>query len=119
MVEIPKGEKMEIIYILTIIILAAAFMIFKKSEEKLNFIKWMIIFVVTLYGYNIVIGMVLGLLNITSHIWLLSIINLLVSFGLGYKAIRNKDMQKYFVRKKDIAGIIIAFIIFGVMLVKD
>ena len=119
MVEIPKGEKMEIIYILTIIILAAAFMIFKKSEEKLNFIKWMIIFVVTLYGYNIVIGMVLGLLNITSHIWLLSIINLLVSFGLGFKAIKNKDMQKYFVRKKDIAGIIIAFIIFGVMLVKD
>lgn len=94
-------------------------MIFKKSEEKLNFIKWMIIFVVTLYGYNIVIGMVLGLLNITSYIWLLSIINLLVSFGLGYKAIRNKDMQKYFVRKEDIIGIIIAFIIFGVMLVKD
>ena len=72
MVEIPKGEKMEILYILTIIILGIAFMIFKKSEEKLNFIKWMIIFVVTLYGYNIVIGMVLGLLNITSHIWLLS-----------------------------------------------
>ena len=52
--------------------------------------------------------MILGLLNITSYIWFLSIINLLVAFVLGYKAIKNKDMQKYFVRKQDIVGIIIA-----------
>ena len=110
---------MGILYILTIIILGIAFMIFKKSDEKLNFIKWLIIYIVTLYAYNIVIGMVLGLLNITSYIWLLSIINLLVSAGLGYKAIKNKDMQKYFVRKQDIAGIIVALIVFSVMLVKD
>ena len=110
---------MGILYILTLIILGIAFMIFKKSNEKLNFIKWLIIYIVTLYGYNIVIGMVLGLLNITSHIWLLSIINLLVSVALGYKAVKNKDMQKYFVRKQDIAGIIVALIVFSVMLVKD
>ena len=110
---------MGILYILTVIILGIAFMIFKKTEEKLNFIKWLIIFIVTLYGYNIVLGMFLGLLNITSHIWLLSVINLLVSGGLGYKAIKNKDMQKYYVRKQDIFGILVALIVFGVMLVKD
>ena len=110
---------MGILYILTIIILGIAFMIFKKSDEKLNFIKWLIIYVVSLYGYNIVIGMVLGLLNITSYIWLLSIINILVAVALGWKAIKTKQIQTYFVKRQDIAGIIIAFVIFGVMLVKD
>lgn len=110
---------MGIVYVLTLIILGIAFMMFKKSDEKLNFIKWLIIFLVSIYGYNIVLGMVLGLLNITSHIWLLSIINLCFAFGLGFKAFKNKDIQKYFVRKQDIAGIIVILIIFGVMFVKD
>lgn len=110
---------MGILYIITLIVLGIAFMIFKKSEEKLNFIKWLIIFLVSILGYNIVIGMVLGLLNIVSHIWLLSIINLIVSLGLSYKAIRYKEIQKYYVRKLDIVGIVVILILFGVMFVKD
>ena len=110
---------MEILYILTLIILGISFMMFKKSDEKLNFIKWLIIYIVSLLGYNILIGMTLGLLNITSHIWLLSIINILVSVGLSYKVIRYKEMQKYFVRKIDIVGIIIILAIFAVMFIKD
>ena len=75
---------MGILYILTLIILGISFMIFKKTDEKINFIKWLIIYIVSLLGYNILIGMILGLLNITSHIWLLSIINLIFSGILGY-----------------------------------
>ncbi|MBR3614033.1 MAG: hypothetical protein IKL55_02515 [Clostridia bacterium] len=110
---------MEILYVLSVIVLAVAFMLFKKSDEKLNFIKWVIIFIVSLYGYNIFLGMVLGLLNITSHLWLLSLINLAFAVLLGYKAIRKKEIQKYFVTKLSIAGLIIIFIIFGVMFFKD
>ena len=110
---------MGILYILTLIILGISFMIFKKSNEKLNFIKWLIIYVVSVLGYNIVIGMILGLLNITSHIWLLSIINILVSVALSYKAIKYKEIQKYFVRKIDIIGILVIFTIFAVMFFKD
>ena len=110
---------MEILYILSVIILAVAFMLFKKSDEKLNFIKWLIIFTVSFLGYNIFLGMVLGLLNITSHLWLLSLINLAFSFILGYKAIRKKEIQKYFVTKLSIVGLILVFVIFGVMLFKD
>ena len=36
---------MEILYILTLIILGISFMMFKKSDEKLNFIKWLIIYI--------------------------------------------------------------------------
>ena len=55
---------MGIVYLLTLILLGVSFMIFKKSEEKLNFIKWLIIFMVSILGYNITLGMVLGLLHI-------------------------------------------------------
>lgn len=110
---------MEILYILSVVILAVAFMLFKKSDEKLNFIKWLIIFAVSFLGYNIFFGMVLGLLNITSHLWLLSLINLVFSFILGYKAIRKKEIQKYFVTKLSVVGLILIFVIFGVMLFKD
>ena len=110
---------MGILYILTLIVLGISFMTLKKTDEKINFIKWLIIYIVSLLGYNILIGMVLGLLNITSHIWLLSIINIVVAIGLAYRAIRYKEIQKYFVRKIDIVGIVIILAIFAVMFVKD
>lgn len=110
---------MGILYILTLIALGTAFMLFKKSDEKLNFIKWLIIFLVSLLGYNVVIGMTLGLLNITSHIWLLSLINLGFAILLCYKAIRKKEIQKYYVTKLSVIGLAVIFVIFGVMFFKD
>ncbi len=110
---------MKILYILTLIILGISFMLWKKKNEKINFIKWLIIFFGVLFGYNIFLGMLLGLLNITSHIWLLSIINILTAILISFKAIKTKDFQKYFVRKIDIAAIIIVFAIFTVMFFKD
>ncbi len=110
---------MGILYVLTLIVLGIAFMAFKKSDEKLNFIKWLIIYLVSLFGYNVAIGMVLGLLNITSYIWFLSLINLAVAFGLGFKTLKNKEFQKYTVRKIDIFCLSIVLIIFLVMFFKD
>lgn len=110
---------MEILYIVTLILLGISFMLSKKKDEKINFIKWLIIFIVTLFGYNIFLGMLLGLLNITSHIWLLSLINVMVAILIGFKSIKNKDFQKYFIRKLDIAAILIVFAIFTVMFFKD
>ena len=110
---------MEILYILSVIVIAVAFMLAKKSDEKLNFIKWLIIFAVSFLGYNIFLGMVLGLLNITSHLWLLALINLVFSVILGFKAIKKKEIQKYFVNKLSVVGLILIFAIFGVMFFKD
>ena len=79
---------MGILYIITLILLGISFMMFKKTNEKINFIKWLIIYFIALFGYNVVIGMVLGILNITSHIGLLSIINLVLALILSYRVIR-------------------------------
>ena len=110
---------MEVLYILSVILLGIAFMIFKKSDENLNFIKWLIIFIVSMLAYNVVIGMILGLLRITSHIWLLSLINVLVAVGLGFKAIKTKDIQKYCVTKYNVVGLLLVLVVFAVMFVKD
>lgn len=110
---------MGIVYLLTLILLGVSFMIFKKSEEKLNFIKWLIIFMISILGYNITLGMILGLLHIKSHILLLSLINICFSAILGFKAFKNKECQKYFVRKTDLIGILVVLVVLGTMFVKD
>lgn len=110
---------MEIFYILSLIVLILGFLILKKSDEKLNLIKWTIIAIASLYAYNIVIGMILGILNITSHIWLLAIINIIFGIIFGAKSILKKDVQKYEITKYDLAGLLIIIVMFSIMLVKD
>lgn len=110
---------MQIIYVFSIILLVAGFLAFKKSDEKLNMIKWLTIFIVTFMGYNITVCMILGLLKITCHLWLLAIINAIFAGVLGYKAVKNKDFQQYTVRKQEIAGLAILCAIFAVIVVKE
>lgn len=110
---------MDFIYVLTMIILGIAFMLYKKSEEKLSFVKWLIILILTIISYNIAIAMFFGLLAIASNMLMLSIVNLAFAVLLGFKAIKNKDIQKYYFSKMEIAGLLVILIIFGIMLVKD
>lgn len=110
---------MDFVYILTMILLGIAFMLFKKSDEKLSFVKWLIILILTILSYNILIAMFFGLLAIASNMLLLSLVNILFTVLLGAKAIRNKDYQKYYYSKKEIIGLIIITLLFGIMLFKD
>lgn len=110
---------MGILYILTIILLGAGFILFKKSDKELNLVKWICIFVVGILAYNITICMILGILNIKQNIWLLSIINALIGAALLYKPIKKKECQKYKCSKLHIFMIVILLVMFGVMFVKD
>lgn len=110
---------MEYLYVLTLIILGIGFVLFKKSNEKLSFIKWICIFICGIFAYNITICMILGILHITQDIWLLSIINTIVGILLLYKPIRYHEIQKYKCSKFDIISIIVICILFCVMYVKD
>ncbi len=110
---------MQIIYIFSIILLADGFLGFKKSDEKLNIIKWLTIFIVAFMGYNITVCMILGLLKITCHLWLLAIINVIFAFVLAYKTVKNKDFQQYTVRKQEVVGLAILCAIFAVIVVKE
>lgn len=110
---------MEVIYTLSILLLCAGFLVFKKTDKELNIIKWVVLFIISLMGYNITLCMILGLLKITSYMWLLSIINIAVAGGLSYKAIRYKEIQKYTFRKQDLIGLGILCAIFVCIVVKE
>lgn len=107
------------LYILTLILLGIGFIASKKSDKELNFVKWICIFIVGIFAYNLTICMILGILNIKQNIWLLAIINTLIGSTLLYKAIKNKNYQKYKCSKLDIFMISVILIIFGVMFFKD
>ena len=108
-----------IFYLISVVLLCAGFLCFKKSEKKLNIIKWVTIFIVSFMGYNITICMILGLLKITCYLWLLGILNVTVGNALAYKTVKNKDFQKYTISKKDIAGLAILVTIFAIIVVKE
>lgn len=110
---------MQIIYLFSIILLATGFLVFKKSDEKFNIVRWLTIFMVSFMGYNITVCMILGLLKITCHLWLLALINVIFAIVLGYKAVKNKDFQKYTVSMQDVAGLVILCAIFAVIVVKE
>lgn len=110
---------MEYLYICTLIFLGIAFMLLKKSDKKLNFIKWICIFIAGLYAYNITICMILGILHIVQNIWLLSIINIIVGLLLSYKPLKHHEVQKYKCSKFDVISIALVSVFFAVMFVKD
>lgn len=110
---------MEIIYLLSIILLATGFFAFKKSDKELNIIKWIAIFIISLMGYNITICMILGLLKVTCHLGLLAAVNSGFGIALGFNAFKNKDFQKYTVKKQDFIGLAILFGIFAIIVIRD
>lgn len=110
---------MAYLYIFITIFLILGFIFRKKSEKELNLIKWICISVVGLYAYNITLCMILGILHITQNIWILSLINFIIGAILWYKPVRKCECQKYKCSKIDVFSLVMIFILFGVMFVKD
>lgn len=106
---------MGIFYCLTVLAMVMAFILIKKSDEKLNLISWIILTAITYLGFNIAICMIFGSLNITTNLLFLSIVDLIVALAFGFKIFKDKEVQKYEIRKRDILGIIICFSIVGYM----
>ncbi|MBQ7410861.1 MAG: hypothetical protein IJW20_05730 [Clostridia bacterium] len=102
---------MGIFYVLTVIAMIATFVLFKKSEKKQNLINHLILSVICYLGFNILVCMVFGCLNITTNLLFLSIADLIVAAGLGFKIYKDKGIQTFEIRKRDIAGAIICLLI--------
>ena len=102
---------MGIFYVLTVIALLVTFILFKKSEKKQNLINQAILSVICYLGFNILICMVFGCLNITTNLLFLSIADLIVAAGLGFKIYKDKGIQSFEVRKRDILGVLICLAI--------
>ena len=106
---------MGIFYCLTVLIMITTFILFKKSEEKVNLISWIILSAIAYLGYNIAICMIFGTFNITTNLLFLSIVNIIVAFAFSLKIIKDKTIQKFEIRKRDLLGIFICVLILGYM----
>lgn len=100
-----------IFYVLTVFIMLACFILTKKSDKKVNLINWCILSVIAYFAFNIMVCMIFGNLNIKTNLIFLSIINLLVSAGLGFKIYKDKKIQTFETRIKDFIGVIICAVI--------
>lgn len=108
---------MEIFYVLTVITLLLTFILFKKSEKKQNLINQVILSVICYLGFNILVCMIFGCLNITTNLLFLSILDLIVSAGFGFKIYKDKEIQSFEIRKRDILGVFICIAIICYMAV--
>ena len=102
---------MGIIYIVTTIVLILSFLLYKKSEEKLNIVEWIILSIITYLGYNIAICMIFGNLGIHTNLIFLSIVNILVSIYPCYRFFKKKEKQKFYLEKLNLIPVICIFLI--------
>ena len=99
------------LYLISIVFLMSSFLLLKKTNEKQNFIKWLIISFGLLFCYNSVIAFILSTFKIPIYLITISIVNLIVSVIL-FLFIKNKqNIQSYYVKKRDIF-ITLGFIVF-------
>ena len=86
---------MSIIYLLSVSILLASFILIKKSEKPIDIISFICISIVILFCYNTFICYVLTFFLIPNTLLVLAIINIIISFVFIIPIIRIKEMQKF------------------------
>lgn len=102
---------MGIFYLLTVLCMLSTFVLVKKSDKKVNLVNWCILSLISYLGFNIMICMIFGNLNVRTNLVFLAIINLIVSAGLGFKIYKDKEIQKFEIRVKDFIAVIICAVI--------
>lgn len=102
---------MGIFYLLTVLCMLSTFVLVKKNDKKVNLVNWCILSLISYLGFNIMICMIFGNLNVRTNLVFLSIINLIVSAGLGFKIYKDKEIQKFEIRVKDFIAVIICAVI--------
>ena len=90
-------------YCLIVFAMLTSFVLVKKSDKKVNLINWCILSLIAYIAFNIMICMVFGVLNITTNLIFLSIIDLIVTAGLGFRIYKDKKIQSFEIRKRDFA----------------
>lgn len=102
---------MGIFFILSEIFLILSFIIIKKTEEKIDIVNFSCLSIVLLFCYNTFICYILTFFTIPCKLWILSLINIIITALLLINILRNKKIQKFNFNKTDIVSITIIVII--------
>lgn len=106
---------MGIIYLISVLILLISFVLVKKTERKIDIINFICISIVALLSYNTFICFVLTFFTIPITLWLLTLINAVISVLFIALIIKKKQLQKYSFKKIDLLYIfLIAIVILAI-----
>lgn len=102
---------MGLIYVISVILLLVIFMLIKKSNERLNAIGTLGLGIVLLLSYNIFECFILNFLRIKLTLLNLSVVNLLVIITSGIYLLKKREVQKYFIKLRDVIFIILLLVV--------
>lgn len=93
---------MEIIYSVSVLILMISFILIKKTDKKINILKFISITIVLTFCYNTFVCYVLTFFTIKCSLLNLSIINIVIIILNLIMMLRKKQVQSYELRKTDL-----------------
>lgn len=105
---------MNIIYSITILAICILFMLIHKSEKKQNIIGWIAITSIVILCYNVFICVIYTFIGILCTLQNLSICNAIVILILAAILLKQKKIQKYYLKVFDIVFtiILLAIVVF-------
>ena len=102
---------MGIFYLVSIILLIVGVMLIKKSENKLNFIGTLVVTIVGFLCYQVIIAYFLDLVRIPITLITYAILNNVIFIVLISIVFKQKQIQKYEIKKQDLIFILIMLLI--------
>lgn len=93
---------MGIIYLIISLILFVSTILVKKTDKKQNILFWTILTAVVFLAYNLFCGYILLLVKLKTTLVTFSVINLIISAILIRKIYKDKQMQEYYIKIKDV-----------------
>lgn len=98
-------------YLLTAAILIIIFLIFPKEDKKQNFLVWLPIAVISYEVLCCFTTGIMTILHIDANIYTVSVCNILLSVLLFGNIVKNKSIQKYYIKIEDIIFIAVYLMI--------
>lgn len=106
---------MPIIYTISTILVFLLAIILKKTEEKIEIVKTLSLTLILELAYNCIVCYILNLTNIPITLTTLTVVNIIVSLIIGFKILKDKQIQKYKIKSENVL-ILIFFILLSIVL---
>lgn len=105
---------MNVLYIITILAVYILFILKNKTDKKQNILAWMAISTILILCYNILICLIFTLIGIKCTLINLNICNIIVSACFIRMILKNKKIQKYYLKISDLiyAILLLSLVVF-------
>ena len=105
---------MNVLYIITILAVYILFILKNKTDKKQNILEWMAISTILILCYNILICLIFTLIGIKCTLINLNICNIIVSACFISMILKNKKIQKYYLKISDLiyAILLLSLVVF-------